>query len=362
MTNRSNALVIPSGPVMDRRQAMFGLAGATVGAIWPCCGALAQSGPANPVPHRIDIHHHILPPAWLAEERERVLYASQGAPTELIDGWTPQKAVDDMDRSGVATSVISISTPGVYVGEVAQGRRLARACNEYGADLIKKYPGRFAMFAAIPLPDIEGSMKEIEYALDVLKLHGVGLMTSYGDKWPGDAAFYPVFEELNRRRATIFFHPTTANCCGDTVPGVPRAIIEFPTDTTRCAASLYVNGVLSRCQDIKFILSHGGGSLPAFAGRLDGLLSGRTDPPWPTRAMTEFRRLNYDTAAILNAPAFAALLKIVPPSQILMGTDFPYRSAARAVAEIRELNLFSETELLSIERDNAKRIIPGLTS
>jgi predicted TIM-barrel fold metal-dependent hydrolase len=345
--------------MMNRRSALFGMAAA--GITCACCGARAQTAaPSSSTPYRIDTHHHILPPAWLAEERDRVLYASQGAPAELIDKWSPQRAIDDMDKSGVATAIVSISTPGVYLGDVAQGRRLARACNEYGADLIKKNPGRFGMFAAIPLPDIEGSMKEIEYALDVLKLHGVGFMTSYGDKWPGDPAFFPVWEELNRRKATVYFHPTTANCCGDTVPGVPRAIIEFPTDTTRCAASLYVGGVLSRCHDITFILSHGGGSLPAFAGRLDGLLSGRTEPPWPTRAMAEFKRLNYDTAAILNAPAFAALLKIVSPSQILMGTDFPYRSASRAVKEIRELGIFSDSELKAIEHDNALRLIPTL--
>jgi predicted TIM-barrel fold metal-dependent hydrolase len=344
---------------LNRRQTLLGLLGAGAAVACGCCGALAQTA-GDQRPYRIDTHQHILPPKWLAEERDRVLYASQGAPASLIDDWTPEKSVDDMDKGGVKTSVISISTPGVFMGDVVQGRRLARACNEYGAGMIQKYPGRFGMFAAIPLPDVEGSLKEIEYALDVLKLNGVGLMTSYGDKWPGDPAFYPVFEELNRRKATVYFHPTTANCCGDTVPGVPRAIIEFPTDTTRCAASLYVNGVLSRCHDITFILSHGGGSLPMFAGRIDDIISGRTKPVWPTRALEEFKRLNYDTAAILSAPAFAALLKLVPTSQILMGSDFPYRSTVRVTREIRALGIFSDAELMAIERDNALRLVPGL--
>lgn len=348
------------GPVLDRRRTMLSLLGAGAAVACSCCGAFAQTA-SKGAPYRIDTHHHILPPAWLAEERERVLYASQGAPASLIDGWTPEKAVEDMDKGGVATAVVSISTPGVYFGDVAQGRRLARACNEYGAGLIKKYPGRFGMFAAIPLPDIEGSLKEIEYALDVLKLQGIGLMTSYGDKWPGDPAFYPVFEELNRRKAIVYFHPTTANCCGNTVPGVPRAIIEFPTDTTRCAASLWVGGVLSRCRDITFILSHGGGSLPAFAGRLDGILP-HLHKQWKTRPLDDFKRLNYDTAAILNIPAFAALMKLVPIEQILMGTDFPYRSAVRVTREIRELGIFSDAELMAIERNNALRLIPSLKS
>ena len=288
-----------------------------------------------------------------------MLYASQGAPASLIDGWTPGKAVAAMDEGGVKLSVASISTPGVYMGDIAQGRRLARACNDYGASLIQKFPGRFGMFAAIPLPDIEGSLKEIEYALDTLKLQGIGLMTSYGDKWPGDPAFYPVWEELNRRKAVVYFHPTTAVCCGDTVPGVPRAIIEFPTDTTRCAASLWVGGVLSRCRDITFILSHGGGSLPAFAGRLDGILP-YIHKQWKTKPLDDFKRLNYDTAAILNAPAFAALLKLVPVSQVLMGSDFPYRTPERVTREIREVGIFDHKELMAIEHDNALRLVPAL--
>jgi predicted TIM-barrel fold metal-dependent hydrolase len=343
--------------VFDRRQAIMGLSALAATSVCSCGGAFAQQSRGA---YRIDTHHHILPPAFLAEERAAVLEASQGAPTSLIDDWSPQRAVEDMDKSGVATSIASISTPGVFLGDVQQGRRLARACNEYGAKLISEFPGRFGMFAAIPLPDTEGSLREIEYALDVLKLDGIGLMTSYGDKWPGDPAFYPVFEELNRRKAVVFFHPTMATCCANLMPQVPPSMIEYPTDTTRCATSLYVNGVLSRCRDIRFILSHGGGSLPAFAGRIDYTVSGRTKPVWPTTAMDEFKRLNYDTAAILNPGAMAPLLKLVSASQIVMGSDFPYRSASKAVSGIRELNIFNDEELMAIERDNALRLIPTL--
>jgi 6-methylsalicylate decarboxylase len=341
---------------VDRRQTILGL-GAFLSAAGCSCGRVFAE-PAKP--YRIDTHHHIFPPAFLAEERDQVMLASRGAPPQLIENWSPEVAVADMDKAGVATAIVSISTPGVYFGDVKQGRRLARACNEYGAGLMATHPGRFGMFAAIPLPDVEGSLLEIEYAIDVLKLNGIGLMTSYGDRWPGDKAFFPVFEELNRRKAVVYFHPTAPTCCGDLVSGVPPAVIEYPTDTARCAASLYVNGVLSRCPDIHFILSHGGGSLPAFAGRIDRVLSGRTNPPWPTKAIDEFRRLNYDTAAILNAAAMAGLLKLVKPSQILMGSDFPYRPANEAVEGLRNLTMFGEAELVAIERDNALRLMPGL--
>jgi len=311
--------------------------------------------------YRIDTHQHIFPPAFLEQERDRIARASQGANPDIYNAWSPEKTLDDMDKNGVATSIVSISTPGVYQGNVEEGRRLSRYCNDYGAKMISTHRGRFGMFAAIPLPDIEGSLREIEYALDVLKLNGIGLLTSYGDKWPGDPAYFPVFEELNRRKATVYFHPTAPNCCGDLVPDTLVAL-EYPTDTTRCAASLYHGGVLSRCPDINFILSHGGGSLPSFASRLDMMLSGTAEKPrWPTRALQEFKRINFDTAAILNQPAMAALLKLVPTSQILMGSDFPYRSAGRAVKEIRDLGVFNEADLMAIEHDNALRLIPGLS-
>ena len=319
-------------------------------------GAIGDTAEA---PYRIDTHHHLFPPAYLAVARNGVVAGSPGAPADMFDNWSPQRSIDDMDKNGVALSVTSISTPGVVMGSVEQGRRLARVCNEYGATMISDHPGRFGMFAALPLPDVEGSLREIAYAMDVLKLDGVGLMTSYGDKWPGDPAFFPVFEELNRRKATVYFHPTTANCCGNLVPETLVAL-EYPTDTTRCAASLYIHGVLTRCPDIRFILSHGGGSLPTFASRLDALMSAGPGPRWQTRAIDEFKRLNYDTAAILNPPAMAALRQLVPASQILMGTDFPYRSAGRAVKEIRDLRVFSDAELLGIERENALRVIPSL--
>ncbi len=126
------------------------------------------------------------------------------------------------------------------------------------------------MWAAIPLPDIDGSLREIEYALDTLKLEGIGLLTSYENgKLLGDPKYAPVMDELNRRKTVIFVHPT-ATCCSDPIPPLNESIIEFPTDTTRTITSLIYKGTFARCPNIRFIFSHGGGTLPMILTRISG--------------------------------------------------------------------------------------------
>ena len=117
---------------------------------------------------------------------------------------------------------------------VRTSRRLARGINDMAAKMRSDHPGRYGQFTVIPLPDIEGSLREIEYGYDTLKADGIALMTNYGDRWLGDAAFAPVWEELNRRKAIVYFHPVALNCCGDNfVPGVDASWMEVPYDTGR---------------------------------------------------------------------------------------------------------------------------------
>src|SRR5439155_12471477 len=156
-------------------------------------------------PHRIDVHHHIAPPKYVEEMRALL------QPPTLA--WTPARSIEDMDQAGVATAITSITTPGVWIGDHAQGRRVARECNDFAARLVVDYPGRFGMFAALPLPDIEASLREIEYGLDTLKADGISLFTSYRDKWLGDPAFEPAMAELNRRKAVVYTHPEAPVCC-----------------------------------------------------------------------------------------------------------------------------------------------------
>lgn len=318
-------------------------------AAFPGAGLLA----ANSKAHRIDIHHHILPPAYMSAIAARRIGSSVQ--------WSPEKSLAEMDQNGIASAVLSLIQPGVWLGDVEQARRLAREANDYGAQMTRNHPGRFGLFAVLPLPDTEGSLREIEYALDTLKAVGIGLMTSYGAKYLGDAAFAPVWEELNRRKAVVYTHPLAPDCCRNLVPSVPTGAIEFATDTTRTMAGLLFSGTAARFPELQWIFSHGGGTAPFLLSRLqreEQELKER-EKRLPKGLAYELAKFHYDTAQANHAGALDALTRIAPPSQILFGTDYPFRTGAEAVSGLSAYR-FKADELRAIERDNALRLMPGL--
>jgi 6-methylsalicylate decarboxylase len=318
---------------------------------------MPRSAVAQAKPHRIDVHHHVSPPPWI----EAVKQAKLDNPP--IANWSVQKSLDDMDQAGTATAVVSPTTPQVNFlhDDREAAARIARDSNEYVRRMMGDHPGRFGMFAMLPLPHIEESLKEIAHAFDTLKADGIGTMTSYGDKWLGYAEFAPVWEELNRRKATVYTHPTTPNCCVNLVQGVGESTVEFGTDTVRTIASLLLSGTSQRYKDINWIFSHGGGALTAFAERFQ--IQVVSTPPYKgklTREMVdgELNRFYYDTAQIANAVTIGALARLVPISQIVFGTDFPYRTGIDHVKGLERV--FSGADLAAIDRENALRIVPRL--
>ena len=322
--------------------------------------ALVQMPPpalAQAKPHRIDVHHHVSPPSWL----DAVKKARLDNPP--IVNWSVQKSLDDMDQAGTATAVVSPTTPQVNFlhGDPQAAARIARESNEWVKKMMGEHPGRFGMFAMLPLPHIEESLKEIAYAFDTLKADGIGTMTSYGDKWLGYADFAPVWEELNRRKATVYTHPTTANCCLNLVQGIPESSIEWAADTTRAIANLLLSGTSQRYKDINWIFSHGGGALTAVAERFQIQVVSR--PPYKgkfTRETVdaELSRFYYDTAQVANGVTIGALAKLVPISQIVFGTDFPYRTGIEHANGLARA--FSGADLAAIDRENALRLMPRL--
>jgi predicted TIM-barrel fold metal-dependent hydrolase len=308
------------------------------------------------------VHQHFVSPAYLATLTAK----NAKAPVPGLANWkgfSPASAVAALDRVGIASAMLSITAPGVWFGDAQEARTLARELNEYAASsFVGAHKGRFGLFAVLPLPDIDGSLREIEYAFDKLRADGVGLLTSYGNQWLGDKALAPVFEELNRRRAVVYVHPTDAACCPNLVPGVAAQMLEYPTDTTRTIVSLIVGGTASRTPEIRYVFSHAGGTLMAVAGRFLGAQASAealVKAAEPDSRLHHVRRFYYDTAGAANPVNMQALKTLVSTSQIVFGTDMPFFDGAPLVQGLRSSG-FTDVELRAVERDNALRLLPSL--
>ena len=323
-------------------------------------GAAAAAGRAVAQPRAagaIDVHHHLLPPAYLAKNGAAVRATVQGF--EGVLSWTPERSLQALDAAGAAGAVLSISAP-VWTGDVARGRDLTRISNDYGAELAARYPRRFGFYAILPVPDVEGSLAEIARAFDTLHCDGAIIVSNYGGRHLGDPAFAPVLAELNRRRAVVYVHPVANPCCLTQVPDLSPAILEFPTDTTRTIADLMLSGRLAACPDIRFIFSHGGGSLPMLADRLRTWVRVRPElaAKVPAGFDAEAGRLFFDTASVTNPPAFAALSAFARPTNVLFGTDFPFAPVKPQLDALRALA--TPAQYAAIARDNALPPVPPL--
>src|SRR5215813_13122418 len=344
---------------VSRRKLLAG-----VGAL-AAVSALPRIARAQPKPKVIDTHHHFYAPdyqqAWMDWEDARKIPHFK---TQV--GWSRETAVEELDKNGVATGILSVpSTPGTWFNlDAAGAARMARTCNDFGAEMVRDHKGRFGLFATLSMLDVDATLKEIEYVFDTLHADGVGLQTNYGDKWLGHETYKPVFEELNRRKAVVYVHPLVAACCGQLSVGAFPAVIEVPHDTTRTVTSLLLSGRLAQLHDIKWLFSHAGGTIPMLAGRIIAFYDQRGRNAQggfaPDGVEAEFRRLHYDTANATSAPAMAALMKLVPTTQITFGSDYPYFPLSQ-IETIRKMDL-SPADLQAIESGNAARLVPRLSA
>jgi predicted TIM-barrel fold metal-dependent hydrolase len=337
---------------VNRRNFIAGGAALGMGAATAGLNAISAPAQAQGKPNRIDVHHHIVPPAQRKMNIER--HGGRGGPK-----WSPQMSLEDMDKGGVAYSLTSIINPGPWYGKIEDAsRRLARECNDYAAKLRQDHPKRFGMFAAIAPVDTEGSLKEIQYAYEQLKAEGIALWTSYEGKYLGDPVFVPVLEELNRRKAVVYVHPTVPACCRRVVEGVSPSTFEYANETTRTVSSLFFSkpGSGFKFPDIRWIWSHSGGTIPFMTSRIDRLAMGKKFPREPMAVIKE----HYYEIAQGNTPGqFAALMKMVSISQVLFGSDYPYRDAKEAVDGMTAYK-FSAADQKAINNGNAMRLMPSI--
>lgn len=307
----------------------------------------------------VDVHHHILPPKYIVVARDRLLSFAPNFAGVLK--WTPEQSIEQMDKFGIQTAMTSLSNPGTWFGNVEEARNLARMSNEYGARMVEDYPGRFGLLASLSLPDVDGSLKELAFALDVLHADGVAMLTSYGDKWPGDDSFAPIFQELDRRGTAVYFHPTSADCCSALIKDVPAPAVEYMFDTTRAITSLLFSGTLSKYRNVKFIFSHAGGATAPIVERIVRLanIDKKIAARLPNGPLAELKRLYFDTATSTGPENLGAIMKLAGGDKIVFGSDYPFLPVQATLPSLLKFG-FNAVELDQIERGNALQLFPRL--
>jgi predicted TIM-barrel fold metal-dependent hydrolase len=268
-------------------------------------------------------------------------------------------SLEQMDKFGIGVAILSMTQNGelLYNG-TAKGRAAVRAGNEYGAELMQQYPKRFGLMGGIPLPDIEGSLLEVEYAYDTLKVDAIGIYTNDNQgRWPGDPYFEPLWQELNRRNAIVYMHPLAPTCCSDLKYGAAASMVEYDFDVTRGVVSLVVNGVMFRYPNIRFMTVHSGGTVPMLAGRMNDRIPRGAEQYLPNGLYAELRKWYYDIAHATFPWPYAAMKAFMPESQILFGTDYAPEPIESTVDQLPALKLPRAFEQMLL-RGNAERLFP----
>ncbi len=309
--------------------------------------------------NRIDVHFHYLSPTY----REQMIDAVGGSPDGFAaPQWSVETTLAMMDRMNIATGMLSVSSPGVHFGNDAKARVLARSVNEFAARTMGEHRGRFGGFASLPLPDVDGALEEIAYALDTLKLDGIVMLTNFNGVYLGDKRLDPVFDELNRRGAVVFIHPTSPICWQQSALGYPRPMIEFTFDSTRAVVNLIFSGTTTHCPKVRFIVPHAGGTLPFLARRI-GMFGRGVAGGTPVPAEEHLRKMYYDLAGSPGSNAIGPLLEMTERSHILYGSDYVHTPEAIVSAHLAELlssKLLSPEDFRAIARGNALALFPRL--
>ena len=311
----------------------------------------------------IDTHHHMLPDFFWRETNDAHAPVGGLAPVQ----WSKEAMISFMDDAGIDVAVMSVSTPGVHLGDSGKARSLARRCNEFAAELVHARPERIASFACLPLPDVDASLEELSYAIDVLRLDGVVVFTNARGIYLGDPALEPVFEEFERRKSVVFVHPNQSPDAAAHSLGLPDNLLDFPTDTNRAVAQMHYTNRFARTPSVKYIMSHAGGSIPYLAARFAiideiGFVKGAEQRG---SAADMFRRIYWDTALSATDPVLRMLRDVAGIDQVLFGTDFPY--LPRALAVKARQRIVDSTELTDSEKHavlegTAQQLLPRLQS
>jgi len=340
----------PSNNSLSRRDLLRSASLASVGAL----AAPAQSKPAM----RIDVHAHV----WTDEYLDLVTsYGKKDTSVQRAKGAGPndaemEKRFAQMDASKVGMQILSICPQAPHFEDKAHAVTAAKKANDLYADVVRRWPKRFKAFAALPLPHVDESLKELDRALGQLGMLGATITTSIVGKSPADPAFLPVYEELNRRNSVLFIHPCGCSAYSPLISNYNLTwMIGAPIEDTISVLHLIERGIPMRFPKLKIINSHLGGALPMVYQRLDNQYTWE-NPTIPERPTLAAKRMWYDTVGHGHIPALRAAVETLGADRLVLGTDFPYEAGplfTRAISYIEQAGLKPEEATRILDQNAA---------
>jgi len=309
----------------------------------------------------IDVHQHVIPDIYKSELAKVGVLGSGENPWP---DWSIKRQLELMDEHGIAAVLLSIASPGAWFGDIAHTKNLVRLCNETMMQFVADHPGKFGAMGFVSLPDVEAACRDVEYALDTLKMDGINLQSHTGHRYLGHPEEDELYAELNRRKAVIFVHPQRPDVQGMPDYAYPAGFTELTFDTTRAITNMLYTGMLAKYPDIRWIMPHMGGVTPFLLFRLRGLEDNpKSRDKVPEGVATYLRRLWYDVAQSPSPLAMNALLALADPDRILFGTDYPSARPAEkvmrdTVAAVKSFDGIDEKLRQKIMSGNAKALLP----
>ena len=303
-------------------------------------------------------------------DRYPAVSAAGGDPSGwIVPNWSPEEDATFRTKHGITTSILSLTSPGAPIlKDPEEAAKLSRRANEYCAKIRDADPGSYGFLAALPsLMDKSLALQEIAYALDVLKADGVTVFTRYGPghHYLGHPDFVEIWDELDKRQAVVFVHPTHPVDTTPFSPKLPQSVIEYPFETTKTAVDLILSHCLRDHPNCKIILSHSGGTLPYLANRPGGGLTYISKGLTPAEFVEDARKFYFDTAVSGGEYTLMVLEKFAKPSHILYGSDFPYAHSPSIDFHTAGLDRFpfkNREMLQEINHKNALALFPRLAA
>ncbi|HEY3917569.1 MAG TPA: amidohydrolase family protein [Stellaceae bacterium] len=288
---------------------------------------------------KIDVHAHIIGPAFYDAMKKIPGVTTVPNPIgmgilkngetviNVNPAWFDAKHhVGEMDKRRIDLSLVSLTTPNLYVFPKEMQAQAARIANDEAVERAKLFPSRIRVLASLPLDDIPAALQEIERVAGMREVCGISVGSNVNGVPLSDERFEPVWAKINQHKMAVVEHPNFPPFARD-LPEMNLALmLGFYFETQICVTRMICNGIFARYPNMKFIVAHTGAGMLGIMNRLRAIPRAYPDAmaKMKQRPFEEYaKNLYYDSCSI-DENALMLAYNYVGRHHMMFGTDYPY--------------------------------------